>query len=214
MHSALRILLLTFALAGAAAAVLPKKAPITKYVSLWTNSPFTSPPPPVEAGPAVNPLEDYALAGVSPVGSGYRITLLNKKKPEERITVDSDNPKSDFKILEVTRKTGDPLGTVVRMSSGTVTGTVSFDEKLLTLATPPAAKTPPKAPPGVVVPGQPMQPGQPGQPGQPPRAVRPRVVAPVNPAVGQAPQPGSSSQPQTSGQSSQQNQRPIHRGGH
>ena len=33
-----------------AAADLPKKAPITKYTGLWTNSPFTSKPPPPEAG--------------------------------------------------------------------------------------------------------------------------------------------------------------------
>jgi hypothetical protein len=226
MSSAPRILLFSLALTGWAVAVLPKKAPITKYISLWTNSPFTSKPPPVEAGPTVNPLEDYALAGVSPVGTGYRVTLLNKKKPEDRITVNTDNPKSEFKVLEVIRKAGDPLGTVVRMSyspvtetgtaASTVTGDVSFDEKLLALAAPPATKVAPKAPPGVVVPGQPLLPGQTTQPGQAPRTPRPRVVPPVNPAAGQPTaqpgQPGSSSQPQTSGQPIQHNQRPIHRG--
>jgi hypothetical protein len=195
---------------GLASAVLPQKAPLTKYVGLWTNSPFTSRPPPADLGPAVNPLDDYALAGVSPVGSGYRVTLLNKKKPEDRITVDSDNPKCEFKILEVTRKPGDPLGTVVRLSSGALTGTVSFDEKLLTLAAAPVPKGAPKVPPGVVVPGMPLQPGQPAnQPGGAARTPRPRVVAPVNPAAGQA---GSTPQPQTSGQSIQHNARPIHRG--
>jgi hypothetical protein len=154
--------------------------------------------------------------------------LLNKKKPEDRITVNTSNPKSEFKVLEVIRKAGDPLGTVVRMSyspvsetgtaTSTVTGDVSFDEKLLTLAAPPATKVVPKAPPGVVVPGQPLQPGQTTQPGQAPRTPRPRVVSPVNPAggqpTGQSGQPGSSSQPQTSGQAIQHNQRPpIHRGG-
>ncbi len=120
MHTPSRILLLTLALTLTVWAVadLPKKAPLTKYTGLWTNSPFTSKPPPPEAGPVVNPLEDYALVGVSPVGAGYRVTMLNKKKPEERITVDSDRPREGFKILEVTRKPGDPLGTVVRMTSG------------------------------------------------------------------------------------------------
>jgi len=201
MHAAApRILLLALAFTGWAAADLPKKAPITKYTGLWTNSPFTSKPPPPEAGPAVNPLEDYALCGVSPVTAGYRVTLLNKKKPEERIIVETDRPSDGFKILSVTRKPGDPLGTVVRMMSGSITGTVSFDEKLLTLAAPPAAKPPPQAPPGVV-PGQPqLQPGQ-----MPQRQPRPRVVPPPMP---QTPQPQ-----QQPVQANPNNQRPIRRAG-
>jgi hypothetical protein len=180
MPTALRILLLVPALVGWVAADVPRKAPITKYAGLWTNSPFTSKPPPPEQGPVVNPLEDYALGGVSPIKSGYRVTLLNKKKPEDRIVVDSDKPRDGFKILSVTRNAGDPLGTVVSMSSGSVTGTVTFDKALLTLAPPPVAK--PQLPPGV-------QP-QPGQPGQPPiRQPRPRVVPPPTPQHPQAQPP-------------------------
>ena len=204
MHPASRFLLLFLALSGWALADLPKKPPISRYTGLWTNSPFTSKPPPVEAGPAVNPLEDYTLAGVSPIGGGYRVTLLNKKKPEERVTVDTDNPKSNFKILEVIRKAGEPLGTVVRLSSGSVTGTVGFDEKLLVLAAAPAAKPAPRA--GLGAPpmpgGQPLQPGQ-----QPQRQPRPRVVPP--PQAGQ-PQAQPRTQPQA--QPIQSN-RPTHRGG-
>lgn len=212
MHTSSRILLLNLALTLTVWAVadLPKKAPITKYTGLWTNSPFTSKPPPPEAGPVVNPLEDYALVGVSPVGAGYRVTMMNKKKPEDRITVDSDRPREGFQILGVTRKKGDPLGTVVRMKSGESTGSISFDEKLLVLAAAPVAKAPPKVQPGAV-PGQPVQPGQPqpgGQSAQ--RQPRPRVVPPPQPG-----QPaGQPAQPATSvNQSSQTNPRPIHRGG-
>lgn len=191
MPSALRMLLLLPALAGWAAADLPKKAPITKYTGLWLNSPFTSKPPPAEAGPEANPLEDYALAGVSPISSGYRVTLLNKKKPDERIIVDSDKPSGGFKILAVTRKPGDPLGTVVSMSSGSVTGTVAFDEKLLTLVAPPAAAPQPKLPPGVQPQPVPQQPGQQVQ-----RQPRPRVVPPPTMPSPQAqPQPGQPAQP-------------------
>ena len=224
MHSAARIVLLVLALAAwAAAADLPKKAPLTKYTGLWTNSPFTSKPPPPETGPVVNPLEDYALAGVSPVRSGYRVTLLNKKKPEERITVDSDNLKSDFKILKVTRKAGDPLGTVVLMQSGTVKGPVTFDEKLLALAAPPA----PKVPAAATAPGQPGQPqlGQPGQPqpGQPgqsrqprPRVVPPPAITPPGAAAAGQPQPGQPGQPvqpaTMTNPSHSNSTRPSHRG--
>ena len=189
MHPAPRILLLALALTGWAAADLPRKAPITKYTRLWTDSPFTSKPPPPTPGEVANPLEDYALAGVSPIMNGYRVTLLNKKKPEERIIVEGDKTTEGFKILSVIRKAGDPLGTVVKMMSGTVTGTVAFDEKLLTLAPPPAAK--PQVPPGVV-PGQP--PGVPGQ-AAPARQPRPRVIVPPPTAKPAQPaQPTSSSQ--------------------
>ena len=200
MKTAPRILLSTLVLVAWATAELPKKAPITKYTGLWTNSPFTSKPPPPEALPTVNPLEDYALAGVSPISSGYRVTMINKKKPEERITVDSDSPKGDYKILEVTRKPGDPLATVVRMQAGAVTGTVSFDEKLLVLATP---KAPPKAPPAANMQPPPQPQPVPQSAGQSAasRLPRPRVVPPA---------PTAPVAPTTSSSSS--GQRPTHRG--
>lgn len=146
------------------------------------NSPFTSKPPPAIGTPEVNPLDDYALAGVSPINGGYRVTLLNKKTPEERIIVDSDNPNAKFKILGVNRKEGDPLGTTVRLTSGSLTGTVSYDQKLLTLVA--AAPKVPKQPPGVPpVPGAPqVQP----VPGETMRQPRPRVVPPPIPQLGQA----------------------------
>ncbi len=193
--------LLLLALTGLAAADLPKKAPLSRYSSLWTNSPFTSKPPPPTPGEVANPLDDYALIGVSPLSGNdrYRVTLINKKKPEERITVDSDKTVSGFKILGVTRKPGDPLGTVVRMSSGSTTGTVAFDEKLLVVA---AAKAAPQAAPPQV-PGQPAQPVPPGQVQPPPRQPRPRVVPP-------APQASTPAQP---GQPiPQSSQRPSRRG--
>ncbi len=186
MNASVRTLLAFLALAGWAAADLPRKVPKSKYSGLWTNSPFTTKPV-VEGGPPPpNPLDDYALAGVSPISGGYRVTVLNKKKPEERIFIYSDdpNPKHGFKILAVTRKDGDPLGTVVRLSSGSQTGTVSYDDKLLTLAQAPAPKPnqpgQPQAQPGQPQPAQ-LQPGQMRQP-------RPRVVPP--PVPGQTtPQP-------------------------
>ncbi|MCX6867194.1 MAG: hypothetical protein NTV46_13430 [Verrucomicrobia bacterium] len=195
MNAIPRILLLTLALAGWTMAGLPKKAPITLYAGLWTNSPFTSKPPPPAPVETVNPLEDYSLAGVSPIGGAYRITLLNKKKPEERLIIDSDKPNGEFKILEVTYTAGDPLATVVSLSTGSKTGTVAFDEKYLTLVAAPTAKVNPKGPSAATIPGMqpPMQPGQ-----QPQHQPRPRVVPPSSPT----------SQPQDSS-----NRRPVQRGG-
>lgn len=202
-------------LSGAVLADSPKKAPLSRYSSLWNNSPFTSKPPPPEGVDAPNPLDDYALIGVSPIGgTGYRVTLINKKKPEERITVDSDKPSKDgFKVLEVVRKSGDPLGTTVRMNSGSMTGTVAFDTKLLTLAAAPKA-----APPQ---PGQPPQIGQPGQvpqPGDPTlRQPRPRVVPPPAPTAGNQLQPaavppGLPAVPNQQPANTQNQQRPLRRG--
>lgn len=198
MQSTPSILLIALALTGWAVADLPKKAPISKYTRLWTDSPFTSkPPPPEPAGPAADPLADYALLGVSPVTGGYRVTMINKKDPAKRVIVESDRPTGGFKILGVTRKPGDPRGTVVRMSSGSVTGDVAFDESLLALAAPAAPKVAqkpvlPGGAPGInqgAAPVQPGQPGQPNQPGQTPvRQPRPRVVPPATPA--QPGQPG------------------------
>lgn len=221
MKSTSRILLFALALTGWAVADLPKKAPISKYTRLWTESPFTSkPPPPEAAGPEADPLEDYALLGVSPVTGGYRVTMMNKKDPAKRLIVESDRPTEGFKILTVTRKPGDPLGTVVRMSSGSVSGNVSFDPQLLTIAAPPAAAGPKPV-------QQPMLPGvahgagqgagqgvthgaAPVQPGQvPPRQPRPRVVPPAAPT--QPALPAQLTQPARPGRPSSTNLRRDHR---
>ncbi len=182
--------LILLAAGGIATAELPHKVPLQSYSSLWNNSPFTSKPPPPEAGPTKNPLEDYALIGVSPIGGNkYRVSLINKKQPDERIMVFSDGKNSDFTIRGVTRKAGDPLGTVVSLQYGSVTGTVAYDEKLLTL-------TPPAAAPAV----QPT-PGRPPIPGMPPqqnagqvRQPRPRVVPPPTPGTPQQIQPAQQQQ--------------------
>jgi hypothetical protein len=174
MKTAPRMLLLALALTGWAAADLPKKAPVTKYSRLWTDSPFTSKPPPQEIGPIANPLEDWTLIGVSPIKSGHRVTIMNKKDPTQRVAVETNKTVQGFKILSVDRKADDSRATVVRMQSDSSTGTVAYEEKYLTLAPPPAAKkTAPKLPPGIV----------PGQiPGQPQiRQPRPRVVPPPTP---------------------------------
>ncbi len=195
-------------LIGCASAELPKKMPLGRYSGLWMSSPFTSKPPPPQPMVEGNPLEDYALIGVSPIAGGYRVSLINKKNPEERLLVDSDNPGSKFKILNVTRTPGDPLGTVVRLNTGSVTGTVTYDEKLLTLAAAPANA-------GAHPPGQPPMPGQvPGGQPQPAniqqRQPRPRVVPPPAPVPG-APQPQQIPQVQQGQPAQQNNVRPGRR---
>jgi hypothetical protein len=170
----------------AAASELPEKAALSRYTGLWSNSPFTSRPPPAAAEELVNPLSDFTLLGVSPINGGYRVTLFDKKKPTERIMVESDNPRSPYKVLEVLRKPGDPLGTTVRLSSGTTMGTVAYDEKSLNIAPRGAAPPPPMQPPPNpgIPPAQPVQ-IDPG--GVQSRQPRPRVVPPPMPGNGGVP---------------------------
>ena len=163
------LLFLSTIFAASAVAEVPRAVPVTRYAGLWTDSPFTTKPPPAEAAPEANPLEDYALGGISPISGGYRVTLLNRKNPEERIVL-PDNP--DFKVLSVQYATGNPLGTTVRLSTGSKTGPVSFDEKLLALKAAPAAPPAPQ-------PGQPQNP--PGIPGQPGAAAAPPPTRPSPP---------------------------------
>jgi len=182
-------LLLLPALTAALHAGVPQKQPLENYNRLWMDSPFTAKPPVAGAGPVANPLEDYALLGVSPIGNGYRVTLINKKQANQRITVETGRTSPDgLSIIKVNRRAGEPLKTTVDMASGAMQGVVSFDEKLLTIAAPP-----PSAPNGQA-PGQ--MPQIQGQPGAPPpgqviqKQPRPRVVPPAvpgnpNPAAGQ-----------------------------
>lgn len=190
---------------------VPQKAPLSRYIGLWQDSPFTSKPPPPEAGPLIDPLKDYVLLGVSPIRGGYRVTMMDKKAMEKRITVDSDNLSSEYKILGVSRKPGDPLGTSVQMSIGTATGTVRYDENTLVLAA--AAPQPQAAPPGQpplnIAQPPPMIDGQ-----QPVRQPRPRVVPPPAPAANGQPDQQQQLQQQLvpQGQPNQpQNQRPQRR---
>lgn len=136
---------------------VPKQTPLYQYAGLWTDSPFTSKPPPPEAAPTLNPLNDFMLTGIAPVPGGYRITITNKKDPsiKELITPDSKGP---FRIISVNRNPEQSLGTTVVLSNGSMQGTVSFEPDLVTLSSAPAApqenlqgnpQQQPNLPPGV-----------------------------------------------------------------
>jgi hypothetical protein len=194
------ILLLAAIACLPAHASIPVKAPLVKYTGLWTNSPFTSKPPPQEPGITVNPFEDFTLTGIAPVPGGYRITIMSKKNPDVKEVI-QPGVESEFKVVSVNRNPEKPLGTTVVLSSGAIQGTVSFEPDLITLKAAPAAPVAPQGnpnlPPGVANPNQPPPPTQAGQnPGDPSaqRQPRPRIVPPQSPGANPQQQ-----QPQTQG---------------
>lgn len=157
------------ALASMAFAEPPKQPVLSRYAKLWTDSPFTSKP--IVEGPAAvaNPLEDYSLGGISKLSDGYFAILFNKKDPTQKEVI-SPGTKSDFSIVKVDWA-DNWKETVVTLRQGSNVGTVTFEEKLITIAAP-AAKQPAK-------PGQPAaRPPVPTKPGTSTRTPRPRVVTP------------------------------------
>jgi hypothetical protein len=181
---ALTILLAAFCIATHASADVPRKAPASTYAALWTNSPFTSKPPPQQAGPLVDPFEDFTLSGIAPVPGGYRITIVSKKEPSVRRVIEPGSS-GEFTVISVDRNPEQSLGTTVVLSTGSVQGTVRFEPDLITLKAPPAApqlQQPQNLPPGIT----------PGQANPDPNAAqrqpRPRIVPPPNPAANKAQQ--------------------------
>ena len=163
-------MILSISLAATALALPPSPVSPGRYNTLWNDSPFTTKPV-IVGETIINPFEDYALGGVTPLSGGaYMVTLFNKKKPEERVPIPGNN--LGFKVVQVHQGTKGPLSTTVTISNGVKTGEVSFDEKLLVVKPPVAAKP---------------QPGQPAPNGQPVPNPNPAIVAPVPQPV---PQPG------------------------
>ena len=120
----------------AAGADTPKKQPIGRYSSLWSKSPFTTPPVKEEGEAPPGRLDDYVLTGVSKLPSGYFVSLMNKKKRDDRIMImpGEANPEG-FKVLSVVQDQ-DPIKfkeTIVRISVDGETGAVGYDEKFLVL---------------------------------------------------------------------------------
>ena len=167
----LSIIFIWLTLAAIAAAGAPTQPTLTRYSKLWINSVFTTPAEVVNVD--VNPLEDYALGGISKLEDGYYAILLNRKKPDEKVVI-YPGQKNEFEVLEVEWPTDSWKDAVVPVKTGSKTGVVKFEDKLLTLKAAPAqapqAKGQPPTNPAV------KPPTSSGQPAV--RTPRPRVVVP------------------------------------
>lgn len=127
------LLLLAAGAPPAAHAKAPRKPPLMGYSRLWNPSPFTVKPV-VEKGPVIekaNPFEDWSLGGVGQTGGHYIVVLFNRKDAKKKVFVEQGDPKAEFRIVSVKEDPNDRKNTVVTLTSGGKTGTVTFDEKLL-----------------------------------------------------------------------------------
>lgn len=178
MMNALATLLLVLVVTESVMADVPRRPDRNRYNDLVVNSPFTSKPPPPESAEAPNPLEDYALGGVSKLNGGYYVILFDKKKAGEKKVIRPGSDKNEFEVQEVKWSDGSWKDTTVVLKSkvGGKVGTVGFDEKLLTVKA--QAKAPTKKPntPAKLPKGAKPPTPQPGQ--KPARTPRPRVVVP------------------------------------
>lgn len=135
------ILALVIASGAVVSADPPRQMPVTRYTPLWSDSPFTTKPPPPTAPEAANPFEGYSLGGVSKLADGYFVVLLNAKDPNENVLI-RPGYKSDWEIVEVDWSKTNWRETKVKLKKGSTVGTVGFDTANLTV-TPPAAAAPP-----------------------------------------------------------------------
>lgn len=168
-------ILILFGLAAAAFGAPPSQPNLTRYTTLWTDSPFTAKPPPPEPTGTVNPFEGYSLGGISKLEDGYFGILLNDKDPEKKEVIRPGH-KSEFEIVEVNWSETNWRDTTVKVKRGSQVGTLAFDSGQLTLSAPVAA-----APrPAVATPNPAANnaPNNQAPNGNERRRPRPRVVVP------------------------------------
>ena len=133
MKTLLQLCCLLPVIAGLLHAEVPRKKDQDDYSRLWTDSPFTSEPVEVKA-PEPNPLPKYILLGVSPIKDGYRVTMMNRKRPNApRLIVETNQPGGGIQISKVLRSQFDPLKTRVAIALDEHEAVIGFEEKFLSL---------------------------------------------------------------------------------
>ncbi len=113
----------------------PKKPKLVQFSRLWVSSPFTIKPT-VQGQVPVSPLErDWSLGGISPFGSGYSVTIINKKNRKERIRFIPGYETRGFKLLEVKQNPQSYKLSKVLIMKGGQKGWIGYDEKVVKLKT-------------------------------------------------------------------------------
>lgn len=138
---------------------VPRKQPVGRYATLWTNSPICDPPPVVDPPPTVSELDDYTLAGVSPVNGGYSVILINKTKRDKRVHLLPGMANSEgFTVKSVRQDPVSSKNTTVEVATANGKASwVGYEEKFLALKPGAAAAQPAATPAG----GRPPNPAAP-----------------------------------------------------
>ncbi len=186
MKSFLKISSLLLAMTAVLAADVPRKPLPSKYRTLWTNSPFTTPPPrPTQI--TYNALNDYIVMGIGPAEKGHMVTLLNRKNPTEgRIFIKSGVPNDKGieikQVMDRGNERQDDGSSATKVTIKDASGneaTIGFESKYLAIKAP--APSTGQRPPQVRTRTNPTQ--QAGSQAQQ-RKPRSRVIPPKPPAPG------------------------------
>ncbi|MCP5536658.1 MAG: hypothetical protein H7A51_10560 [Akkermansiaceae bacterium] len=142
-QSALITSALSIAMAGIATATPPKKPNLAQFNTLIDRSPFTIKPAPTQPGGVTTPLErDWMLGSIRPSGNGWSVTLINKKDRKERIRLIPGFSAGDFQLLEVKQDPRSEENSRVHIRKGSLTGWITYDEKLIKVRPSVASKAP------------------------------------------------------------------------
>lgn len=117
--------------AGELLAAPPSRPSQARYTKLHRDSPFTSKPISQGTVEAPNPMEDFALGGVSRLNDGYYVILFNKKKAGEKVVLRPGAKDNVFQVEEVKWSDKNWKETEVVLRTGSRTGSVTFEEALL-----------------------------------------------------------------------------------
>ena len=91
-------LFLTLSMNGRASVIVPESGPdVSRYTTLWTNSPFVTA---TEEAPAETP--DYLLTGVAEL-EGVSYASLIDQKNKSHILLASDKPMANLKLISISR---------------------------------------------------------------------------------------------------------------
>ncbi len=108
-------------------ASIPCKRNLSEYSKLWTDSPFTINSNIKAEVKKESYFDKYALVGISPTHLGYRVTVIDKQSPMQRIILESHKNNQIFQISSVDYIKNKPLEATVTLTHLSERGVLKFD---------------------------------------------------------------------------------------
>jgi hypothetical protein len=127
-------------LAGVATAEPPRKPTVFQFNALIERSPFTIRPTSSGSTPS-SPLErEWMLGSIRPNGEGWSVTLINKKNRKDRVRLIPGFAAGGFQLLDVKQDPQSAENSRVRVSKGSQTAWIGYDESLIKVRPPAKSK--------------------------------------------------------------------------